>query len=93
MKRALAQELTAVARQQRCRSRRHTDRRPLRRGFPAFDVLAKKRTNGVASGPVAANNAARDWYSRPAPSKPAVRDYWTNNANSDRDKDGTACEN
>ena len=42
---------------------------------------------------VAAAKAVRDGYSRPATTALAVQVYWTNNANLDRDKDGTACEN
>ncbi|MDN4175638.1 excalibur calcium-binding domain-containing protein [Nocardioides sp. SOB77] len=49
--------------------------------------------NGVAKSPAAAAKAVRDGYSRPNTSKLAVQVYWTNNANLDRDKDGTACEN
>ena len=42
---------------------------------------------------MAAAKAVRDGYSRPATTALAVQVYWTNNANLDRDKDGTACEN
>ena len=42
---------------------------------------------------VATAKGERDGYSRPATTALAVQVYWTNNANLDRDKDGTACEN
>ena len=50
-------------------------------------------TKGGAKGPVAAAEAVRDGYSRPATTQLAVQVHWTNHANPDRDKDGTACEN
>ena len=61
--------------------------------FPSCDALTAKWPHGVAKGPAAAAKAVRDGYSRPATTPLAVQVYWTNNANLDRDKDGTACEN
>lgn len=61
--------------------------------FASCDALTAKWPNGVAKSPAAAAKAVRDGYSRPNTSKLAVQVYWTNNANLDRDKDGTACEN
>ncbi len=61
--------------------------------FRSCDALTAKWPNGVAKGPVAANKAVRDGYSRPATTKLAVQVYWTNYRSLDRDKDGTACEN
>lgn len=61
--------------------------------FRSCDALTAKWPNGVAKGPVAANKAVRDGYSRPATSKLAVQVYWRNYRSLDRDKDGTACEN
>lgn len=61
--------------------------------FPSCDALTAKWPHGVAKGPAAAAKAVRDGYSRPATTKLAVQVYWMNNANLDRDKDGTACEN
>jgi hypothetical protein len=61
--------------------------------FRSCDALTAKWPHGVAKGPVAANKAVRDGYSRPATTTLAVQVYWTNYRNLDRDKDGTACEN
>ncbi|RYC10608.1 excalibur calcium-binding domain-containing protein [Nocardioides zhouii] len=61
--------------------------------FPSCAALTAKWPHGVAKGPVAAAKAVRDGYSRPATTALAVQVYWMNNANLDRDKDGTACEN
>ena len=47
---------------------------------------------GRRQGPGPAAKAVRDGYSRPATTQLAVQVYWTNHANLDRDKDGTACE-
>jgi len=61
--------------------------------FASCDALTAKWPKGVAKGPFAAAKAVRDGYSRPATTQLAVQVYWTNHANLDRDKDGTACEN
>lgn len=61
--------------------------------FSSCDALTAKWPNGVAKSSAAAAKAVRDGYSRPNTSKLAVQVYWVNNANLDRDKDGTACEN
>ena len=61
--------------------------------FRSCAALTAKWPNGVAKGPVAANKAVRDGYSRPATSPLAKRVYWANYTRLDRDRDGTACEN
>lgn len=61
--------------------------------FSSCDALTAKWPHGVAKGPAAAAKAVRDGYSRPATTALAKQVYWTNQANLDRDKDGTACEN
>lgn len=63
------------------------------RYFPSCDALTRAWPHGVAKGPVAANAAVRDGYSRPATTSTAVAVYWRNYRNLDRDRDGTACEN
>ena len=61
--------------------------------FASCDALTNKWPNGVARGPVAANKAVRDGYSRPAYGPRAKAVYWENESRLDRDNDGTACEN
>ena len=62
--------------------------------FASCDALTNKWPNGVARGPVAANKAVRDGYSRPAygPRRQGGL-LGERDADLDRDKDGTACEN
>lgn len=61
--------------------------------FSSCDRLTHAWPHGVAKGPVAANKAVRDGYSRPATTPRAVAVYWENHSRLDRDNDGTACEN
>jgi hypothetical protein len=61
--------------------------------FSSCDKLTRAWPSGVAKGPVAANKAVRDGYSRPATGPRAVAVYWENHCRLDRDHDGTACDN
>ena len=55
--------------------------------FRSCAALTAKWPNGVAKGPVAANKAVRDGYSRPATSPLAKRVYWANYTRLDRDRE------
>jgi len=54
--------------------------------------LNKRYPAGVASSAATARWWVRQGYSRPATSKRAVKVYWKNHSNLDRNGDGVACE-